>query len=79
MTRTKSSRKEPGEDDDTFDYEMDLTGPFSSTSTSKQKAITWEDDKRTYEQEFNAFILKDARATFASVLAMVAVTAAYVN
>ena len=79
MTREKDTDKKPEENDDTFFYSMDVLGPYSSTSTSKQKAITWEDDSSTYELEFHAFILKDARATFASVLAMVAATAAYVN
>jgi hypothetical protein len=36
-------------------------------------------EEETMEMEFHAIVLKDARATMASVMALIAVTAAYVN
>lgn len=80
MERYKITDKEAvvADFDDEYDYKMNFIGPFSSAKASKQNMITFDHETDSYEVEYNAMIL-NARATMASLFALAAATAAYVN
>ena len=80
MEKQKETDKEAvvADFDDEYDYEMNVIGPFSSTKTTKQNMITFDHETYSYEVEFHAMIL-NARATMASLFALAAATAAFVN
>jgi hypothetical protein len=81
MMRVKTMVKDAVAGEDTeYKYSMDISGPYSSTKAAKQEIVKGNmADGTGMEIEFHALVMKNARATLASVLALAAVTAAYVN
>ena len=76
MEKYKYTKKENGES--VYGYQMNFLGPFSNPHRKRQKKFYFDDNLYDYEVEFHAMIL-NSRATMASLFALAAVTAAYVN